>query len=44
MEKIEDCMHCDQCKTKCPYGLDTPALLQKNYEDYKNVLTSRTAV
>ncbi|MDR0395207.1 MAG: aldo/keto reductase [Tannerella sp.] len=44
MEKIEDCIHCDQCKTKCPYGLDTPTLLQKNYEDYKNVLNGRTIV
>lgn len=38
MKKIEDCIHCGQCKAKCPYGLDTPALLQKNYEDYKTFL------
>ena len=24
MKKIENCLHCDQCKSKCPYGLDTP--------------------
>lgn len=35
MKKIEDCINCGQCKAKCPYGLDTPALLKKNYEDYK---------
>jgi len=35
MKKIEDCLHCGQCSSKCPYGLDTPALLQKNYEDYR---------
>lgn len=38
MKKIENCLHCGKCKSKCPYGLDTPALLQKNYEDYKEVL------
>ena len=38
MKKIEDCLECGQCKTKCPYGLDTPALLKKNYEDYKTFL------
>ncbi len=38
MKKIEDCIHCGQCKSKCPYGLDTPTLLEKNYEDYKTFL------
>lgn len=44
MMKIEDCIHCNQCKSKCPYGLDTPALLQKNLEDYKNVLAGKVQV
>ena len=44
MKKIEGCLHCDQCKSKCPYGLDTPALLAKNYEDYKRVLAGEVAV
>ena len=39
MKKIEDCIGCGQCKSKCPYGLDTPALLRKNYEDYKTFLS-----
>lgn len=38
MKKIENCLECGQCKSKCPYGLDTPALLKKNYEDYKTFL------
>lgn len=38
MKKIEGCLHCGQCKGKCPYELDTPALLQKNYADYKKIL------
>ncbi len=35
MMKIEDCINCGQCKSKCPYKLDTPVLLRKNLEDYK---------
>ncbi len=38
MKKIEGCLHCGRCKTKCPYGLDTPTLLERNYEDYKTFL------
>ncbi len=38
MKKTEDCVGCGLCKTKCPYGLDTPALLKKNYEDYKTFI------
>ncbi len=38
MKKIDDCIECGQCKEKCPYGLDTPNLLKKNYEDYKTFL------
>lgn len=42
MKKIENCLHCGKCKEKCPYGLDTPTLLQKNYEDYQTFLKSKT--
>ncbi len=38
MKKIEDCLHCGQCMDKCPYGLNTPELLAKNYEDYRTFL------
>lgn len=44
MKKIENCLHCGKCKGKCPYGLDTPALLEKNYEDYKEILAGRRNV
>ena len=44
MKKIEDCLNCGQCKSKCPYELDTPALLAKNYEDYKQVLAGKVKV
>ncbi len=35
MELIEECLHCGQCREKCPYGLDTPALLAKNLAAYR---------
>lgn len=38
MMRIEQCVHCNQCKSKCPYGLDTPELLQQNLADYKRIL------
>ena len=38
MAKIKDCKHCGKCKSKCPYGLDTPSLLQRNLEDYEKFL------
>lgn len=41
MKKIEECKHCNACKKKCPFGLDTPALLEKNYADYKEILAGR---
>lgn len=44
MHKIENCIHCNQCRERCPYGLDTPTLLQKNYEDYRDVLAGKTFV
>lgn len=44
MKKIEDCIECRQCTEKCPYELDTPNLLKKNYEDYKKVLAGGVIV
>ena len=41
MRKIEDCLHCGKCRSKCPYGLDTPALLEKNYKDYREILAGK---
>lgn len=44
MKKIEDCIHCGSCMKKCPYKLNTPELLRKNYEDYKKVLAGEVKV
>jgi predicted aldo/keto reductase-like oxidoreductase len=38
MKKIENCQHCNACVSKCPYGLNTPELLRKNYEDYQTFI------
>lgn len=44
MKKIEGCLECKQCMSKCPYELNTPELLKKNYEDYKKVLSGEVKV
>ncbi len=44
MKKVEDCLHCGQCTSKCPYGLDTPQLLIENYEDYKKIISGEIKV
>lgn len=44
MAKIKECIHCNQCASKCPYGLDTPRLLEKNLEDYENVVAGKVQV
>ena len=44
MKKTENCLHCGSCTRHCPYELDTPALLKKNYEDYKKVLAGEVKV
>lgn len=41
MHKIKECLHCGHCKSKCPYGLDTPALLERNYQDYCEILAGK---
>ena len=38
MALIPECIHCNHCKNHCPYGLDTPKLLEENYKDYLTFL------
>jgi aryl-alcohol dehydrogenase-like predicted oxidoreductase len=40
MLRIKNCTKCGACSKKCPYGLDTPALLEKNLDDYERFYTS----
>ena len=44
MKKIETCINCRKCVSKCPYALNTPELLKKNYEDYKRILSGEITV
>jgi len=44
MKKIEGCLECRQCTSRCPYELSTPELLKKNYEDYRKVLAGEVSV
>ena len=44
MGKIEECIDCGACKAKCPYGLDTPALLRKNLADYRQILAGEAEI
>ena len=40
MEKIEDCIGCGQCSSRCPYELDTPNLLKYMLKDYREFYES----
>ena len=41
MMKIDSCIECGICKTRCPYELDIPTLLKKNLKDYKEILAGK---
>ena len=44
MAKIENCIHCGKCHTKCPYGLNAAEILVKNLEDYKKIISGEVLV
>ena len=44
MNKIEECIGCGACLSKCPYELEIPTLLRKNLEDYREVLAGNRRV
>ncbi len=37
MDKIDLCVHCNLCKSRCPYSLDIPNTLLKNKADFDAV-------
>lgn len=43
MARIHSCIHCNRCRSHCPYELDTPALLEENLRDYEDFLEKRRA-
>ncbi len=42
MARIDDCVDCGVCMSRCPYGLEIPRLLRKNLADYRNILNGVT--
>ncbi len=44
MAKIDDCVDCGLCMTRCPYGLEIPTLLRKNLADYRGILNGSVSV
>lgn len=44
MEKIDECIDCGACLERCPYELNTPELLRKNLEDYRDIVSGKTKV
>lgn len=44
MMKIEACINCGLCVSRCPYKLNTPKLLRKNLEDYKKIISGEIEV
>lgn len=44
MDRIDNCIECRQCETRCPYSLHIPELLKKNKADYDEVLAGKTQV
>jgi predicted aldo/keto reductase-like oxidoreductase len=41
MRRVSECIDCGQCASRCPYGLDTPALLKENYRDFEEILAGK---
>ena len=44
MQKIEKCVECGTCMSKCPYELKIPQLLRKNYADYQKIIAGERKV
>ena len=42
MARIDDCVECGLCMSRCPYGLEIPQLLRKNLADYRSILNGST--
>lgn len=44
MMKIDECVDCGACLSRCPYELNIPQLLRKNLEDYKEIVSGKIKV
>ena len=43
MRRAEDCIDCGACASRCPYELDTPALIRENYAYYVKFIQEKKA-
>ncbi|MDR3264587.1 MAG: aldo/keto reductase [Synergistaceae bacterium] len=43
MERIETCIECGQCRTRCPYELDCPSLLRAALADFRAFVAEKGA-
>jgi aryl-alcohol dehydrogenase-like predicted oxidoreductase len=41
MAKVENCIHCGACASRCPYSLDPPALIRRSLDDYVAFMRER---
>jgi predicted aldo/keto reductase-like oxidoreductase len=41
MRATKACTQCGLCKTKCPYGLDTPKLIEGNFNDWEQFFVEK---
>ena len=42
MEAVPNCTICDKCVEKCPYDLNIPEIIQRNYEYYLEVKNGKS--
>lgn len=43
MVRIDNCIGCGACKSRCPYQLDCPSLLRENYTYFKEFVARKDA-
>ncbi len=34
LKVVNDCLHCGQCSSRCPYQMDVPSMIRKQYDKY----------
>ncbi|MGI6664288.1 MAG: aldo/keto reductase [Christensenellaceae bacterium] len=34
LKVVDDCIHCGQCSSRCPYQMDVPSVVRKQYDKY----------
>lgn len=41
MDRIDTCIECGQCRSRCPYQLDVPNLLRRQLKDYRETVAAQ---